>query len=161
MCKIMLLVEPRVRCWCFFFSETPSRHHKSEQHKKVNHTPQTDTLTQWQSTLSTATGVVVPSGVVSVCLLLRLQDVCSKRQHQPITSINISSGQFIFIQWLSDTKRPNIRANGFAVFCHFWSCTANRERILVLRYSTAAYESNVFISLPFGKYWTNLQKVSE
>ena len=33
--------------------------------------------------------------------------------------------------------------------------------LLVLRSSTAVYERKMFMSLPFGKYWSNVQTVSE
>ena len=50
------------------------------------------------------------------------------------------------------------RANGFA---NFRSCGTDQERKLVLRFSIETYERKPEFSLPFGKYWSKLQSVSE
>ena len=49
------------------------------------------------------------------------------------------------------------RANGFV---NFRACVSGRERKLVLRLSTGVYERTANFSLPWSKYWLNLQTVS-
>ena len=44
---------------------------------------------------------------------------------------------------------------------NFRSCDSGSERKLVVRFSTRVYERIAYFSLPWSKYWFNLQTVSE